>query len=273
MSFAPAAVVEGQPRTALPFGLFSVLSPRPEGDGRWQNGIEWEALTCEPAGGIATDCDPETPDIGLPKDFVGGNTNGEASPFTVYGSYSCTPAGRPSLAYAQERATEHLLAREEARVEQALWTGDLANGGFATGAASVGTGLSIVRAVAALEGWLATNYGSLGVIHMTRETALIAVKEGVVEKVGNRLVTKIGTPVVAGAGYTGTGPDGAAPADGATFIYATPALLGYRSEVFAGADPVAAGFDRTSNDLYAVAERTYVVGFDPCGSAVAGVTF
>lgn len=262
MNFAPALVVDPQPRAALPFGIFSVLSPRPEGDGRWQNGIEWESLTCEPAGGIGeVFCDPdEGTTTGLPKEFVGGNNRGEASPFTVYGTYSCTPVGRPSIEYAQERATEHLLAREEGRVEQALWTGDLGNGGFADGAESVGTGLTLVGAVAALEGWLGRSYGSLGVLHMTRELALTALTDGVLEVKGNRLQTKLGTPVVAGSGY----PE-------SSEIYATPALLGYRSEIFPGATPTSAGFDRETNDLYAVAERTYVIGYDPCGSAVASV--
>lgn len=273
MSFAPAAIVEGQPRTALPYGLFSVLTPRSSGDAHWQNGIEWETLTCEPANGISDpSCDPVVPTAGLPKSFEGAGLVGDASPFIVYGSYACSPVGHP-VEYAQQRATEHLLAREEARVEQALMTGDLGNGGFAPGATPVGgAGLSVARAVAALEGWIATAYGSLGVIHMTRETALIAVAEDVAVVKGNGLFTAIGTPIVAGAGYSGADPAGAAPAAGTTNLYATPALLGYRSEPFAGAEPAAAGFDRSTNDLFAVAERTYVIGFDPCGSAVATAT-
>lgn len=269
MSYAPAQVVDGITRQPLPYGLFSVLVPRTSPDPHWQNGIQWESLTCAPASGIGDpNCDPEEETTGLPKNFAPSGDVGEATPFTVYGSYECSPVGH-TVEYAQDRATEHLLAREEFRVEQALWTGDLDNEGFAEDADSVGTGLSISRAVAALDRWIATNYGSLGVIHMTREAADLAVSALVVVARPNGLYTNVGTPVVAGSGYPGTGPTGQVPDDDSTYIYATPALLGYRSEPFPGVTPPSAGLDKSKNDLYAVSERTYVVGWDPCGSAVA----
>lgn len=263
--------VEGIARQALPFGLFSVLTPRASADDHWQaDGIEWETLGCAPASGIGQPCDDDV--IGLPKNLTDSGAAGgtaEATPFTVYGSYNCSPVGHP-LQYAQDRATEHLLAREEARVEQALWTGDLGNDGFAAEAVNAGSGaVSLVRALAQLEQWLAVHYGSQGVIHMTREAALLAAEDRGLTVKGNTLTTRLGTPVVAGAGYPGTGPTGQNPAAGTTYLYATPALVGYRSEVFPGVDPVGAGLDRSSNDLHAVAERTYVIGYDPCGTAYA----
>lgn len=262
--------VDGIARQSLPYGLFSVLTPRVSADEHWQaDGIEWEPLGCEPASGIGQPCDDDV--IGIPKnlDSAGGAGGvAEATPFTVYGSYNCSPVGHP-IQYAQDRATEHLLAREEARVEQALWTGDLGNTGFASGSVNAGSGAasSLVRALAQLEQWLAVNYGSQGVIHLTREAALLAAEDRGLMVKGNSLVTRLGTPVVAGAGYPGTGPTGAEPADGETYIYATPALAGYRSEVFPGTVPVEAGLDRATNDLHAIAERTYVIGYDPCGTA------
>lgn len=264
-------VVEGIARQPLPYSLFSVFTPRPVADLHWQaEGVTWETLTCDPVSGIGDYCVPDP--VGLPKNLdTGAGVPGEATPFTVYGVYTCTPVGH-TLDWAQQRAMEHLLAREEARVEQALWTGDLDNTGFAAGAVEAATGVSLVRAVAALEQWLATSYGSQGVIHMTREAALLAAASDALTVVGSRLVTRLGTPVVAGAGYPGTGPAGQDPAAGSTYLYATPALLGYRSEAFTGTDPVAAGLDKATNDLHAVAERTYVVGWDPCGTAYALAT-
>ena len=120
MAFAPATVVDPIARTALPFGLFSVVTPRPVGDSRWENGAIWEPLTCGPASGIGeVDCDPEVDTIGLPKVMAEPGGTDEATPFTIYGSYECSPIGH-TLEYAQERATEHLIAREEARAEQAI---------------------------------------------------------------------------------------------------------------------------------------------------------
>lgn len=271
MSYAPLQVVEEIPRQPLPFGLLSVLTPRPSGDGRWQNGVTWETLGCAPVSGIGDpNCEDPESTTGLPKNFAPSGGVGEATPFLVYGSYKCSIAGHTED-YAMQRATEHLIAREEARVEQAIWTGDLDNGGFAAGAEDAGAG-SLKRAIARLEAWIATEYGSVGTIHMTREAALLGVDDGLLVVKGSVLQTALGTPVVAGAGYPGTGPAGEVPADTATYIYATPALGGYRSEPFPGVSGVGAGFDRDHNNIHAVAERTYVVGWDPCGSAFALAT-
>jgi len=122
-SFAPTALVEGAPRQPLPYGLFSILTPRPEGDGHWLNGIRWETLTCDPASGRSgPGCGDVADDngdfgdgvVGLPKalDRNAGEIP-EAAAFAVYGHFNCSPVGfTPEL--AQERATAHLLAREEA---------------------------------------------------------------------------------------------------------------------------------------------------------------
>jgi hypothetical protein len=47
-------------------------------------------------------------------------------------------------------------------------------------------------------------------------------------------------------------------------IVGSPALFGYRSEVFNSSARPGDLLDRAQNNLYAVAERTYVIGFDPC---------
>jgi hypothetical protein len=75
----------------------------------------------------------------------------------------------------------------------------------------------------------------------------------------------LGTPVAAGAGYPGSGPAGEAAAAGTQWMFVTPAMFGYRSEVFPSSAVRGDLLDRSKNDLYAVAERNYVLGFDPCG--------
>src|SRR3546814_19499340 len=83
-----------------------------------------------------------------------------------------------TLEYAQERATEHLLAREEARAEQALWTGDLGNDpNFTQADTSASTAASPSHAIAEAEAYIAPNYGSHGVIHMCRQLAPLALAE------------------------------------------------------------------------------------------------
>lgn len=211
--------------------------------------------------------------FGLPKDLTSNKgENGEATEFTVYGHFNCSPVGYSAQA-AQDMATMHLLSREEARVEQAFWSGDLGNvPNLADDATTLGGGaVPLATGVALLEDFLATEYGSLGVIHMTRGTATICASEDLVNTTGGRLTTTLGTPVVAGAGYPGTSPAGAAAAVGRAWLYASPAIFGYRSEVFTSSNRGGDLFDRAQNDLFAVAERTYLLGYDPCGVAAVEV--
>ncbi len=69
------------------------------------------------------------------------------------------------------------------------------------------------------------------------------------------MLTAAGTPVVAGTGYT------------SDLVKASPAIMGMRSEVFFSQNRAdrGDGLDITNNDFYALAERTYLLGFDPTG--------
>lgn len=276
MAIAPASTIEAPPRVPLPFGLFSVVSFPTAVPERWENGVTWVATTCDPAGGIgAPDCVPANI-IGMPKDLDPNlGAAGEATPFTVYGHFSCLGW---TMEESQQKAVDHLLAREEQRVEQAFWTGDLGNVPNLQGAGpdvpaptvlAGGTAMGPAQGLALLEDFVGANYGSQGVIHLTRGAALQATALRVLEDRGTMLQTQIGTPVVAGGGYPGTGPSDTTPAAnaaGTSWAYATPAVFGYRSEVF---DQTAnfGGFDRGTNTMTTVAERSYLLGFDPCGVA------
>ena len=266
VTMAPAALVDGVVRQPLPYGLFSVFPVRTQGPDRWESGVEWEPGTCAKADGIGQFQAPPTSTVGLPKTLTNNMPAfGVASAFTVYGHFRCSPVGWPP-GEAQRMADAHLLAREENRVEQAFWTGDLGNTPNLQGATVVGAGTTdIVGGIGLLEDFIGDTYGSLGVIHMTRASALAALARYAVVAKGGRLETALGTPVVAGSGYPGTSPAGVAAAAGTQWMYGTPALLGYRSEIFNASDVAGDNFDRASNTLTAVAERSYLIGFDPCG--------
>lgn len=259
MAYARPIRVAAPARTPLAFGLGSVIAWRP-GE-RWENGVEWTGPTCLPAAGRGgPNCETA---VGLPKDFDAHPTNGDANSFVVYGSDHCSIVGS-SFEEAQSRATAHLESREEARAEQALWTGDLANTPNFSGAngytapTDLGAKDSPQAALAAVEGALASNYGSVGVIHMSRQTAVLLRRWLVAN--GGRLTTTLGTPVVAGAGY----PDGK--------IIGSPSLFGYRSEIFTSSDRAGDLLDRSNNEMYAIAERSYLIGFEPCGLWLASFT-
>lgn len=256
-AIAPPAVVAGAPRAPLPYGLFSVLGLRDDG-ARWDSGVIFESLTCSAAGGRgAPDCDPDVAVAGLPKSLdANAGLIGRASAFSIYGHHTCSPIGS-TFDRAQELANQHLQVREEARVEQALWLGDLGNVPNFSGAngyaapVNLGT-LAAWPAVSLLEQKLAEVYGSLGVIHMSREVASRLTKDGDLVRQGGRLFTALGTPIVAGTGYA------------SDRIVGTPSIFGYRGEVFSSSNRPGDLLDRSNNDLYAIAERTYLVGFDDC---------
>lgn len=257
-ALAPPTAVAAPTRLPLPYGLFSVVSPLSDQQ-RWHSGgAHWQSISCQPLGGVGPLLCPKGETVGDTKTLdVAGPITSTASAFTVYGHDSCNAIAN-SAAAAVERAVEHLESREQQAVEQALWTGDLgntpnfaaANGYPALSSIGTATPDELDDAVAQLEAAFAAAYGSLGVLHMSRRWA--AQLSGTTER-GGRLYSKLGTPIVAGAGYD------------ADKIVATSQLVAFRSEIFPG-DAGVAVLDTDTNTQTAIAERTYLVGFDACGA-------
>lgn len=259
-------VAVGPPHVQNPYGLFSVvnfLQPSPDQPYWESGGITWEAFRALLDGlgeaGSAT---------GLPKNTSNDgrwSEKEEATPFTVYGFFKGTPIGRGSLPDLQARALDMLLAGEQQRVEHEFWTGvsggtpNLAtNDGDASapGVTALGNaGGDLSEAVALCEDFLANTYGNLGVIHMSRANLVRLSAGGGTEFKGSVALTPAGTPIVAGTGYT------------SDLVKCSPAILGMRSEVFYSQNraDAADGLDVFNNDYYALAERTYLLGFDPTG--------
>lgn len=261
MADAPRVTVPGAPRTALPYGLWSVVDARTPAASRWELGVQFEALPCDSARGIALDCPPDELNLD-PADC----SIGEAKAFEVYGYSIGSPVGVDRAAQARE----HLEARGLARAEQAFQTGDLDNTPYLMENPVVLSTdpVGLDRGIGLLEAHIASTYGSLGVIHMDRLTALQALADGELTTSGNRLQTKLGTPVAAGAGYDGSkGPTAAD--EGTSWVYATPAVLGVRGDVHMAGD---VPFDTGTNDQIAVAEQSYLLGYDPCGVGAVLVT-
>lgn len=359
MGFAPLAAIDGPDRQPLPYGAFSVVSLAEAATERWENGVTWEAFGCDPVGVVIGDCDPASA-VGFPKQFPDGSGTGSATPFTVYGAAKCTP-GAGDINKQRDKAREVLLAREQQGVETRLWMKMAADDN-----ADLLTASSPLLGLGRLEKWIGDNYGSKGVIHASRLAATVLVKAAVLRPSGGQLLTQLGTPVIVGSGYPGTGraisevqtvtvTDGAAPsgtftlsydgqttdpiawnasaadvraaldaigapvtdatggvlgtnpvtvtfdtdgenvpqmtasgagltdasvatatttegdvtdpAAGSEFIAASPALFGYRSDVFMPSDGQGDLLDRNTNTLFGIAERNYLLGYDPCGVA------
>lgn len=262
MAGIPKLMVTAPTRVPITLGLFSVLPFTGEdAEGRWVgSGVEFMADTCAPVGGFAGyDCDPGSvvpEEPRLKTDGTAPYTLGEADTFGVYGWFECGPF---SVDEAQPAAERHLISREQARVEQAFWTGDLGNTPNLedSGATDLGTKAEAADAVVALEAWMSSELGYQGILHTAFAQAARLTYKGVLEVKDGVLQTKMGTPVVAGAGY---------PDDGR--IFATGAMKGYRSEVEQlGTSPLS-GFAYATNDLTAYAYRNYALAMDTCGTAV-----
>jgi hypothetical protein len=204
-----------------------------------------------------------------------------------------------------ERVLKILEAASGKAVERELWEGlaaqeatnsnsYLADGNSTT--VSVTTGGDVPRlALARLEGALADCPSGLkGTIHMSRKMAMVMYdqlervdwnarldRDDVTEKgygTGQILVTKLGTPVVVGTGYTGLGPAGAtgeAVTNTTEWIYGT----GY-CDVHLGSPKVvnedlARSFTVSSNtnDARIKALRTAAVHFENCCHYAARVDY
>lgn len=251
------------------YGLFSASVIVEESGAHWQNGVLWEPTACSSAGTTECTCADDSPG-GAAKTYREGTPLVETDPFTVYGSFTCSPIGRWDD--GQARAIAHLLAGEERAVERAIASGESgANPNFtdATDITPAG-GTDLVGGIAVLEQYLGENYHSLGVIHMSRGTATRAKAADVLCCPPNgqeKLRTGLGTLVAAGGGYDGQeGPS--EPEEGQVWVYATGRPHIRRGEVFSTPPNRENALDTAFNNLSFLAERTYVVGWDCLTAAV-----
>lgn len=266
--------------TALPYGLWDTIqTPSPDGV-HWQQGVTWTERC--PTGDTAYDECLAVTGTGAPPEPPAKTANVDqssrgATPFTVYAEFDCSPVG---LGDAQSIAQDALARVEQLQVEEAFWTGvaggqavvfpHLAAGAevldgdvvLQSVATPTVTGADVAHALGVLEQQLAGCYAGQGLIHVPRSALATLAAWNLIEQRDDGLFTPGGNRIVAGGGYTGTGPDGTAPADGTTWIYATGAAWGYRSDVYFS--QVRDSLNRSSNTLRMLAERNYLIGFECC---------
>lgn len=272
------------------FGLLSVVQARyDEPDAHWRNGVVWNdicgmAITtfapiCSGSGGPSA----ATPDA---KDSNVDVSRFGATPFTVFAEVDCSPVGY-SQAEQRARAVDALTRAEPYQVELAFATG--AAGGSsgivyphlaateavteglvlpvslqcATSTVSGSAVFEMTEGLGRLEALMSACFPGQFVIHVPMILAERLVSSALIKTDGAQLKTVSGNLVSLGAGYPGTSPAGAS-ATGAAWIYATPPVFAYRSapETFNFTEQ----FDRSTNTLKTIVERTYVLGFSCCCS-------
>lgn len=269
--------------TPLPHGLWDTLQTAASDGPHWQNGVTWPERC--PTGDTTYDECISVTGTGAPPEPPAKTPNVEqtfrgALPFTVVAEFQCTPVG---LGDAQTIARDALTRVEQHQVETAFWTGmaagrqvvypslahdtEVADGEVVlqpVASPVVTGGADVAHALGMLEQELADCYKGQGVIHVPRTAlpTLAAWKLARFNEAAGQLVTASGNLIVAGGGYTGSGPDGTAPAAGTSWIYATGAVFGYRSDVYF--TQVRDSLNRSTNTLRMQAERTYLIGFECC---------
>lgn len=251
------------------FGLLSAIQWQDGSDPHSQLGVQWQPYRCDAAdltnGLFCGDVTGEP--YGVPKTTERGVPLVVASPFAVYGSFSCNPIGMP-IDEAFDRARMHLQTGRGRAIERAIQLGEAGNEPSFDSAVDVtpgGTAVSLIEAVALLEQYLGENYGGTGVIHFDRRLATQALSDRLVHAEGDRLYTGLGTSAVAGAGYDLTvGPAGAA----GLWLYATGSVHGWQSDVGTFPDSPGGAIDRARNNMVVLAEQTFSIGWDCLTAAV-----
>ena len=289
----PRLVVNGPTFTTSPYGLWDAVQKPSASDPHWQNGITW-VDRCPAGDTVYDECIAVTGTGGSPtaqaaKAATFTQTFRGATSFAVYVEFDCGPVG---LTEVESIANDALDRVEQWQAERAFWTG--VAGKTATGEIAQTTvfphlaanteltdpndssivlqtaatqtvtgGGDVAHALGNLEAQLADCYHGQGVIHVPAEALPTLAAWKLVHKEDSALYTAKGNRVVVGDGYTGSGPDGSAAADGTSWIYATGAVFGYRATV-----PVINnardGFDRIENTYKLIAERAYVIGYECC---------
>ncbi len=273
MAIAPRGLLVKGPRCVEPprYGLLSVVQPFTPTDPHWAAaGIEWEDDLC--GDGTETFID-SCPADGYEKPEEGNLGFCGADPFVAIGSFHCSPVGRPADE-AFEIARRRLLAWENRQVERTLWTGLASNGevtpSFAFGNPDCGIEpvdlnaagvVDPVTAMSLLESALGDEVACGGIIHIPFSMMAYMKAQDQVTEVNGELYSPAGYRVVAGHGYTGSGPANAAALPGQAWIFATGPMLVARGNVIMVPGSVAEGVNRNINNVTVRAERFYAVGF------------
>jgi hypothetical protein len=270
----PLLYVEAPVVAPYDFGLFGAFPPlEPVGDDHWQLGVEWEplagfAVQSYKAGLI---CAAEGAKV-LP---LGVGTT-KATPYSVYAGMECGTVGYDSgrSQSAVDRARTILELAGQHAAEANLWTG--AGGGTpalnAVGVATTisGAGTPIISAIRLLEDWVADRYAAKAVIHVKRGvSAALANAHLIVRDPANpnAWMTAMGTRVVFGGGYDGSGPSAVAAAAGTSWAYVTGQIVVRRGPVLDY--DVEQSIQKTINLVDVFAEQVYLTEVDgPVGAVL-----
>lgn len=270
MSVGPGMVVDATPLAPPRVSLLTSADVVTNGD-RWAGGLTWRPENCTPPDnpyfwtcqdpGGAAPTQPKTPEA--PEAVV------TYRPYDIWVGIRCGNMAPKDGEFEQE-ARQSLDAFQSYLIEKELWTGAIATlGSFnndflmnSPTAINSNADTPYVTALGELEQALATcQPGQVSMIHAQPRTVTVWVQNGLVtpEANGRRLRTALGTIVVPGAGYPGTGTGLAAATKDSSFAYGTGLV-----RVYLGPVEVFDDFNRSVNTHIVRAERTVAAVMDEC---------
>lgn len=269
-AITPPLRIDPLPVGPLRYGLFAAaMGPLDLPTHARVGGIQWETVGCGVAQLYNAECPPSAQDA---KTFDESDDDFLTSdPFVAYASQVCAPVGR-TVEEHRRRVTAQLMGGEQTVVESVFWSGggfnslNLEDAGILAGATTL-TGFA--ARIAHLENTFYQFHGYQGTIHISQRAEGAAARTGMIRSPNGggqlyadagRLQTPLGSIWSFGAGYGINGPGGAAPVAGSVYAFITPQVTVYRSSEIFIPDP-AQTLNRTTNQMFAVAEREYTYGW------------
>jgi hypothetical protein len=257
VAVAPALYVAAPTLTPSRFGLVTAAELVVPEDRHFVNGVQFESNPSGPAKLTAAEClESPGPDRTVPD----GIEVIEAGPIIVYNGFTCRSVGIDESEML-DRARKALTGGEWAAVENALPLMTADTDVFTTAA------VSLVKGIGLLEDHLHEQYGGVGVIHAPRHVAMFAAERRQIDVESGRKVTALGTRWSFG-NYANTDVEGDAAAVDTAWLVATGAVQVRRSEVKQRPTTLADALDRRTNEIFAIAERTYVPSWETVQAAV-----
>jgi hypothetical protein len=263
MAATPLVVIDGPAGVPYRYGLLAAAAVVDVADPHELHaGVEWDTLCTGPAAYTAADACADHGSLTVPA----GVPRAQVTPLRAYTGVVCDPVGTDQLL---DRARALFALAEQATVEYAAWTGMPGNRPRLADPSTVdlgeGAAVPLTVGVGSLEEFLAERHGTAGVLWAPRRVAGFLAERNLLGADGPRRVAPAGTPTVL-VHTDGRGPDGIPPPAGHAWMYATGPVLIRRGPVTM--PTVAQALDRTSNDVLAVAQRSYLVGWGCTAAAV-----
>lgn len=270
--------------------LYGLLSPaavvRTNDDPHFANGFDYETIECGASVRLESICAGITSVSAVNKS--GGSLWRNYFPFTVETDFQCSTMGM-SPEEVEAIADGYLDAAVQKAAEFELWTGALSKAAEATTSydevargpypnrylasstaiditPTPGTGVKIKYAQALLEDALGDNgLGIRGTIHASRLSAGLLGLTPTGSTEDDYIVTKLGNYVIAGSGYSDTGPNGAPAGPGKAWMYATGRVTVTRGEKIITPDGARSqAVDISNNTTKYFASQVIAVTWNSC---------